>query len=86
MHTPIMGDSLSGPNSGTEVYLNPSLLLLFPSTEVTDKNTLQMVDSYGGAFFTDLQPRTFWNKLGFSDGYIDSNIKFDQSVYEECER
>jgi len=40
-----------------------------------------MIDSYGGSFITDLQPRTFWNTLGFTDAHIDTKLKFDQSVY-----
>ena len=30
---------------------------------------------------TDLQPRSFWNKLGFSDTNINTKLKFDDAVF-----
>lgn len=80
MHSPVMGEG-AGSNNG-QIYTLPSLLLLLPNSTLTDANKFDVIDAYTGCFITDLQPRSFWNKLGFADTHIDANIKFDDSVFQ----
>ena len=80
MHSPIMGQGVGG---SSQIYTLPSLLFLFPSNTLggtADK--FDIVDAYTGCFITDLQPRAFWNRLGFADTHIDSDLKFDDTVFQ----
>ena len=79
-HTPIMGESVD--SGSTTVYTNPSIQYLFPSRSVDSVSDPQVVDCYGGCVITDLQPRWFWNTLGFTDAHIDTNVKFDDAVFQ----
>ena len=31
---------------------------------------------------TDLQPRWFWNTLGFTNAHLDTNVQFDDAVFQ----
>lgn len=78
-HSPIMGPS-GGGDSGIQFYTNPSISLLKTGT---GNPPLKTVDCYSGCIFTAMEPRSFWNKLGFSDTHIENNMLFDDSVYRE---
>lgn len=82
MHTPIMGEG-SGSSTGN-VYTIPSLLFLFANSSLGAPKG-DIVQAYTGCVITDLQPRPFWNKLGFSDQHIDTNIKYDDAVFQTLE-
>lgn len=79
MHSPIMGQGVGG---SSQIYTLPSLLFLFPSDTLTAADKFDIVDAYTGCFITDLQPRAFWNRLGFADTHIDSDLKFDDAVFQ----
>jgi hypothetical protein len=78
-HTPIMGETVD--SGSTTVYTDPSIQYLFSSTAdmVTE---FQIVECYGGCVITDLQPRWFWNTLGFTDAHIDTNVKFNDATFQ----
>ena len=77
MHTPIMGENAAN------IYANPSVGFMTGDVpNITPENKLRFIDSYGGCVITDLQPRSFWNTLGFTDNHIDNNVKFDDAVYK----
>ena len=40
------------------------------------------IGTFGRCLITDLQPRSFWNKLGFSETHIDNSMKFDDEVFQ----
>ncbi len=77
MHTPVMG-ATGGGDDGQQFYTNPSVGIL--KTGIPNP-ALKVVDCYGGCVITDLQPRSFWNQLGFSNTHIDNNVRFNDSTF-----
>ena len=77
-HSPIMG-AIAGGSEKQQLYSTPSAGLL----NLGDENVKQLkpIECLGGCLITDLQPRAFWAKLGFSSTHIDNNILFNDATY-----
>jgi hypothetical protein len=76
MHSPVFGDTAGG------TYTDPSIGLVVLGTHTVYSKKFFPVGCIGGCMITDLQPRSFWNKLGFSDINIDTKLKFDDTVFQ----
>jgi len=71
--------AIAGGSEKQQLYSTPSAGLL----NLGDENVKQLkpIECLGGCLITDLQPRAFWAKLGFSSTHIDNNILFNDATY-----
>ena len=77
LHTPVFTESR---NVGTDTnkifsYSTPGVALSLQP----DNNANTAKDSFGGIMFTSLEPKTFWNNLGFTDSRL-NEILYDDTT------
>lgn len=82
LHSPMMGASGEG-NGGTQFFTNPSIgILKVGGNEFGLSNSLKVVDCYCGCVLTDLQPRSFWASLGFSNTHLENHVLYNDETYK----
>lgn len=79
LHSPMMG-AVGGGTSGSQFYNTPSVGLLRLGEGLGVP--LKKIECMSGCLITDLQPRAFWSKLGFSSTHIDNHIVFNDATYK----
>ena len=75
LHTPVFNVANGIKHAGE--FLEPGI-----AVQVTGQGSFDTITDVGGCLITAMEPAAFWNKLGFTDAQIASEIVFDDAVFQ----